>query len=445
MADETHVNELMELAGFDAGDRREAAPYLLASDDPEALMDVLMSFGMKPYHMWRVARVLTDVSDDTGAPRRTVAQELLMVGPFATLCGIDLESVATSISVLFKGGARSPGVVLRRTFVETYDRPTFDENGVNTTYFMPGTEYVKHGGALKIRRHGQVQAVSWEATVLPALRRAMDAHPELRGASLKLETNDPSALAFEVKIHGEGWDRTGTICRGPLVVGIEEDCIALAQQAAIEASKARARPRPMACPACDGDLPSTCRKCGRTSDAAEIRHASQPCAAFSNPSDERRAAPDGYRFARSGSGAILVSCDGFSRYYHTEKNDPPEYQNSNAEIWPSQHEAARQHAARMLGHEPPPIRPETIAPDDPRRQPPEGYTFEIDADGDVWVDRDPHDPFAFSAHYWVPKTEPRRAKNASRERWDGHEEARQWAAHLVGEVAPPLREEGAAS
>ncbi len=79
---------------------------------------------------------------------------------------------------------------------------------------------------------------SWDATVLPALRRAMSEHPELRDARVKLE-RDGGDATFEVKLHGGNWDRTANIRRGRFA-DIAGDCAALAEAAAAEVAKLRA-------------------------------------------------------------------------------------------------------------------------------------------------------------------------------------------------------------
>ena len=52
-----------------------------------------------------------------------------------------------------------------------------------------------------------LRLASWEATVLPLLRRAMAEHPELRDARVKLE-RDGGDATFEVKLHGGNWDHS---------------------------------------------------------------------------------------------------------------------------------------------------------------------------------------------------------------------------------------------
>lgn len=101
----------MELAGFTEEECRLGLPYLEAVDDPESVLDVLIGFGMPVYAIGRTVGVLKDLQTATGKPRGLIAQALLEVGPYAAQLGLDIESVATSIRVLFQAGSDRPGIV----------------------------------------------------------------------------------------------------------------------------------------------------------------------------------------------------------------------------------------------------------------------------------------------------------------------------------------------
>jgi len=224
MATTQEAQRMMELAGFTEEERRLGLPYLEAVDDPESVLDVLMAFGMPVYAIGRTVGVLKDLQTATGKPRGVIAQALLEVGPYAAQLGLDIESVATSIRVLFQAGSDRPGIAFRKAILDGHRR---------------GSRSYSERAGEAIHLFGEPSPATWEATVLPALRRAMEQHAELRGAAITLE--DVHELhAFEVKLSGKGWDCTGGICRGPLVCDIEKDCAALASQAATEATKALA-------------------------------------------------------------------------------------------------------------------------------------------------------------------------------------------------------------
>ena len=77
------------------------------------------------------------------------------------------------------------------------------------------------------------------------------------------------------------------------------------------------------------------------------------------------------------------------------------------------------------------------------RKAPEGYRFRRDHEGDIEVWRD-DGAFMFEDYdvsiYFCEGSDPKRkTDNACPKVWAGHEAARQWAAHLLGETAPPLR------
>jgi hypothetical protein len=112
------VNELMDLAGFDEIGKCDAAPYLNVADDPALLIDVLMGFGLKPHSMWRVVKALKELAEATDQPREIIGPEMLEVGPYAAWCSLDIEAVATTIGMLFKAGAKSPGTLLRNALLE---------------------------------------------------------------------------------------------------------------------------------------------------------------------------------------------------------------------------------------------------------------------------------------------------------------------------------------
>jgi hypothetical protein len=91
--------------------------------------------------------------------------------------------------------------------------------------------------------------------------------------------------------------------------------------------------------------------------------------------------PDGYTFRVGCEGDARASTeDGWYEWYF---GDPKTLPNTNARSWPPEHEAARQYAAHLLGQTAPPIRPETMGPDDPRRPAstertplPDGWTWD---------------------------------------------------------------------
>lgn len=280
-----------------------------------------------------------------------------------------------------------------------------------------------------------MRLATWEATVWPALRRAMADHPELHGAKVKLETSTPTA--FEVMLHGEGWDFTLNVCRGPLVVDIVVDCAVLASCAASEVRKARAS----VCQECaqwNGPPRSgaPCGTCGsinaedRSAMLAEIDREIE--AVEPAPSSERTPLPPGWAWSECYLRDRITANGPHDAYAGVDhgrifSRDPRP---------PAIHNALITEAARLglVCHE-------------IREVAPEGYAFEVHdgwvevtrTDGGLMFTGSPTDRvYAGVEAHWL-------ARNSDPKRWAGHEPARQWAAYLLGEVAPPLREEGATS
>jgi hypothetical protein len=71
---------------------------------------------------------------------------------------------------------------------------------------------------------------------------------------------------------------------------------------------------------------------------------------------------------------------------------------------------------------------------------PEGYEFDVEDHGVFCRMRAEWSSGLNVCSYFRPE-HPEVALNADPGRWAGHEPARQWAAYLLGEVAPPLRKE----
>ncbi len=341
----------------------------------------------------------------------------------------------------------------------------------------------------------------------------MAERPELRDARVKLEREGKDAT-FEVKLHGGDWDRTANIRRSRFA-DIAADCAALAEAAAAEASKLRAKvclecvawngsPRSgEPCGTCgsidaaaraamldaiereiereiegeaasvseaDFVVPLTAddwnRVIGRTmrdgqaADAVTIEYESAPYAGFSRgkvelsvekqrkgptgtvrlglpheiesgptkPASERTPLPVRWTWDEVLIKSGALWCDGpgdswaalGSDFVVTRDNSPAP---------PAIHNAIVTEAARigMLCH----VQPMTA---------PEGYEFDVEDHGVFCRMRAEWSSGLNVCSYFRPE-HPEVALNADPGRWAGHEPARQWAAYLLGEVAPPLRKE----
>ncbi len=219
-----------------------------------------------------------------------------------------------------------------------------------------------------------------EGSVLPALRVAVDQHRPLRGCRLASHGVNAQTGALVVEIGaGLPWAVEGQIDRGSM-----DDVLAGCRGLVAVALAAfrHDRLKPTECPVClalGGWLPQ-CGACERaallagappettTSRYEEGRQqAKQDAAALSIPLKDGRTLVAETRTREDGRREVasVTTTDGSGL-------------NTHGKHWPPEHEAARRHAARLLGHEAPPIRPETMGPDDPRRAasgPPEGYRF----------------------------------------------------------------------
>lgn len=271
---------------------------------------------------------------------------------------------------------------------------------------------------------------TWEGSVLPALRLALDEHPETRGARIALrgmtETNE-----FDVEVHPSG--RTGladTINPATLegvMVDVRNMAAALAKMT--QSAKVSA-PECVVCqsivgwaPACEKHRPNPSGAPGgsATYDPAKVRATfdGQPVAFSAEPKG-----PDGYRFTWRGEHLQVDHSRCSARI--SWGNQSPGW------LTDPEHREAWDHARRLLAER--------------KQAPPAGYRFEMCSSGGgvlVYLPNGQRNPDngGTMIGYWDAASHMRwnLGDNADPVRWEGHEPARQWAALRLGQHAPPLR------
>ncbi len=272
------------------------------------------------------------------------------------------------------------------------------------------------------------RAATWEGSVLPALREALDLRPETRGARFVQVGRDfPDHVTATVLTRAGG--RSGEI-RTDTHEHVLVDIDALANDAArtvqdFEAYCDEYSPQPMPCPACLGDLPSTCREC--SGPKALPRPAPEPC-----PTDDGEAVHEGdvVRVVEVGGDPAWRAALGREGVLTLASPDLYRVRVPGLVVGACKDFAIARRVVLVR-------RRSTVL------APPEGYTFREGERNGMFVHVSREDRLSFDGlpgiNYFAAG-HPSAFRNRDPQRWAGHEPARQWAAHLLGEVAPPLRE-----
>lgn len=284
---------------------------------------------------------------------------------------------------------------------------------------------------------------TWEGSVLPALRLALDEHPETRGVEVSYRPHEgPGMLTATACLPG-AWTTSKTIRLGTAAL-VQEDVETLAIYACgTHGNHLRNLAEQPQCPVCQaiaGWAP-TCTRCrsggSATYDPAKVRATfdGQPLVPMSAKDaelsigyvPEQAKGPDGYRFSWR---AEYLQVD------HSRCSARISWGNqSPGWLADDEHRAAWDHARRLLAER--------------KQAPPPGYTFKFDCDGDVEVERtdgrtmcvdDDDDELEMLVYARAAGRSIDVSDNAAPDLWTDHEPARQWAALLLGETAPHLRE-----
>ena len=167
---------------------------------------------------------------------------------------------------------------------------------------------------------------------------------------------------------------------------------------------------------------------GQAADAVTIEYEPAPCAGLSKVTSDRTPLPPGWEWGERCF--VAGPCGAFAFVLVAPESNPGRIDTHNDKpAPPAIHNALVTEAAR-LGlpcHE----KPMTA---------PEGYWFDVEDHGVFCRMRAEWTSGLNVCSYFRPE-HPEVASNADAGRWAGHEAARQWAAYLLGEVAPPLRTE----
>jgi hypothetical protein len=228
----------------------------------------------------------------------------------------------------------------------------------------------------------RMRPATWEGSVMPALRLACEDRPETRGATICLSGWNGTKAVYEARVEGHGFNRKGEI-RADTAEHVTHDVFMLASLAACHARSARKREAETPpCPVCAAMPGWVCSQHrGPTAVPPEVlrdeapqglaraeRDAIDLASRTMTPAEVwDSGAPAGFRFTMTAKhDQVYVERLGLpdvwqgewlGAYYWGKSDRASRDANASGTRWPPHAEAARQHAARMLGQEAPPRRP----------------------------------------------------------------------------------------